>query len=77
MDQQDYEDLNRMYQQHLEDVFNSLMKPPQLTFKDDLFIQWLDYKTDEELEYALKLCEEVEMYEECAIIKAHLDARNT
>jgi hypothetical protein len=77
MDQQDFEDLNKMYQQHLQDVFDQLIRPNQLTIKSEFFMQWLEIKSDAELEYALKLFEDVEMYEECAIIKSCLDARNT
>lgn len=77
MEDYEYDELEGMYRQHLQDVFNSLIKPAQLTFRDDIFMRWLEYKSVAELEYALKLFEEVEMYEECAIILDHLKSRNT
>ena len=72
----DYSYLEDNYKDYLRSLWDTLITPVSLSGYDNLFLEWIQIKSEWELKEALRVFEILEMYEECQIIKDFLDSKN-
>lgn len=72
MDPEEYQELEANYHQYLSDLWDKIVFPPDLDRYSIIFFDWIQTRSNTELENAIKAFEHLEMYEECSIIRDHL-----
>lgn len=77
MDQEEHFDefakLESNYRSYLEDLLQQISTQHFLTLRDDAFHLWLGLQDVQVLHQTLKKFEELELYEQCIIIKQYID----